>query len=131
MTSKDVVLLRGVIPEDDAEPDVVEVILVNNDLAAEGGGASFSCTTALARIVMSNGNNGNPNLLAHEIGHVLGGLHPGDSQEEGFWVPEVGTVLDPSRSSHVPNPERNPASSRRQVRCAALTSTGEECCISA
>lgn len=130
-TSEDVNAIRGSVEESNSEPDLIEVFLVDNDLVADGGGASFSCTTGLARIVISNNNAGNPNLLAHELGHVFGGLHPHDPEQEGFWRAEEGTVLDPSGSSNQPNPANNPAANCRQIRNAALISTGEGCCISA
>jgi hypothetical protein len=129
--SSDPSQIRDSIPEDDHQPDLIEVILVDNDLVGDGGGASFSVTTSLARVVMSNQNVGNPTLLAHEIGHVLGGLHPDDQERDGLWVAAAGTILDPSGSSHLPNlhPTNN-ANNCQNIRNDALIQMGEGCCIS-
>ena len=122
--------IRGAVAENNSQPDLIEIFLVDNDLVADGGGASFSVTTSLSRIVMSNQNVGNPTLLAHEIGHVLGGLHPGHRQE-GLWEGDAKSILDPSGSSHLPNPfPRNTANNCRNVRNDALIQTEEGCCIS-
>jgi hypothetical protein len=129
--SSDINAIWGSVDESDKQPDLIEVLLVDNILDADGGGATFSATTALARVVISNDNAGNPNLLAHELGHVFGGLHPEDPEQLGFWRGEHGTVLDPSGSSHQPNPDRNTPENCRRILNVALIKTGETCCISA
>lgn len=129
-TSGDVNEIRGSVAEDDEQPDVIEIFLVDNALASQGGGATFSSTTSLARVVISNDNAGNLNLLAHELGHVFGGLHPQDPPQIGFWVADAGTVLHPSGSSNSENPSLNSRGNCRRIRNAALVSTGAGCCIS-
>jgi len=106
----------------------IEVFLVNG-IPANGGGSTSSPGHLQAKVVMTNRNSGNPNLLSHELGHVLGGRHPGASTVSHLWVADPGTVLDPSNSPSSPNPSRNTLNNCRRARNPALVATGNACCI--
>ncbi len=108
--------------------DGIEVFLVDRTLP-EGGGTTLSGGSALAKVVMMNRNAGNPNLLAHELGHVFAGLHPGRSPVGNKWVADPGTVLEPSNSPNAPNPSLNTLNNCRRARNPALSPTGAACCI--
>jgi|SRR4051812_29604910 len=108
--------------------DGIEVFLVDSSLP-EGGGTTMSGGSALAKVVMMIRNAGNPNLLAHELGHVLAGLHPGHAPVGNKWVADPGTVLEPSSSPNSPNPSLNTLSNCRRARNPALSPTGATCCI--
>jgi hypothetical protein len=109
--------------------DGIEVFLVDAGFSG-GGGSTFSPGHAQATVVMTNRNAGNPNLLAHELGHVLSGLHPGETPTSVSWVADAGTVLEPSNSASLPNPGQNSLRNCRQARNPALVLNGKACCIS-
>ncbi|MGI9604226.1 MAG: hypothetical protein ACR2QE_20275 [Acidimicrobiales bacterium] len=78
--------------------DAVEVFVVERLEPEEtwGGGATFGSGTAAAKVV--TGDNQLPlnrNHLAHELGHVLGLIHPGD-QRAGVVAGCAGSVMEPS-----------------------------------
>ncbi len=106
----------------------IEVFLVNG-IPSDGGGSTSSPGHLQAKVVMTNRNSGNPNLLAHELGHVLAGRHPGASTVSPLWTADPGTVLDPSNSPSSPNPSRNTLNNCRRARNPALVPTGNACCI--
>ena len=106
----------------------IEVFLVNG-IPSDGGGSTSSPGHLQAKVVMTNRNSGNPNLLAHELGHVLGGRHSGASTISHLWTGDPGTVLDPSNSPNSPNPSRNTLNNCRRARNPALVPTGSACCI--
>src|SRR6185369_14133498 len=87
---------------DDPAPDVIEVFLVDSELP-NGGGTTFNTGSSLAKVVITERSTGNPNLLAHEIGHVLGGLHPNSPPDPPNWIADEDTVLEPSGSPGQPN----------------------------
>lgn len=129
--SDDVSTIRALALGPRQQADRIDVFLVDSDLAGDGGGASFSPTTALARVIMSNQNAGNPFLLAHEIGHVLGGLHPGIPGHDGLWAGDNESILVPSGSNQTHNPfPKNTPRNCRQAKNDALIQTGAGCCIS-
>lgn len=78
------------------ENGVIEVFFVASNLT----GHTYPTGTALAGIIMPEPATGpaDPNLLAHELCHVLGGC---DAQEDwcgkGLWKGAVQTITDPVR----------------------------------
>lgn len=126
-TSSDSERIRQALP---AGSDLagIEVFLVNG-IPSNGGGSTSSPGHLQAKVVMTNRNSGNPNLLAHELGHVLAGRHPGGSTASNLWTADPGTVLEPSNSPSSPNPSRNTLNNCRQARNPALVPTGNACCI--
>ncbi len=88
--------------------DAIHIIFVENALNNVGGGAAYNPGEANAKIVMTN-NGSNPQLLAHELGHVLALCHPsgcgGQDIVSGFALVagEQYTVLEPGQ----PNPDKN------------------------
>jgi hypothetical protein len=64
-----------------------------------GGGATWGSGTASAKIISSDGNaRGGVDLthLAHELGHVLGLLHPGSPARPSAQPASSGTLMCPS-----------------------------------
>lgn len=57
--------------------NIVEVFLVRNELAGVKGGDTLSPGSGLDKVVISDGlvGHNNPQLLAHELGHVVNLLH--------------------------------------------------------
>ncbi|HEV2843379.1 MAG TPA: hypothetical protein VG477_00920 [Thermoanaerobaculia bacterium] len=110
--------------------ETIEVILVNGVLP-DGGGSTSHPGHLQAQVVMTNRNDGNPNLLAHELGHVLAGGHPAEPSNSKRWAGDPDTVLQPSNSPNLPNPSRNTLNNCRQARNPALITTGNACCIPA
>ncbi len=76
----------------------VEVYYVDNDLAGAGGGSTLSAGNA-SNVVLSDFGT-STTLLAHELGHVLGLNHPPTNAD-------AGTIMQPSGSHSIENPERN------------------------
>ncbi len=78
--------------------DAVEVFIVEelDPVDLWGGGATFGSGTAAAKVVSTDNQLPlNQNHLAHELGHVLGLGHPGDTTDslvDGC----VGSVMEPS-----------------------------------
>lgn len=90
-TSPNAYTVRG---SKNLEPTTVEIYFTSARMA-DGGGVAFSCGTSLAAIVVSDQQAGALNLVAHEIGHVLNGLHPTAPPVAGEWNGEQGSVMDP------------------------------------
>lgn len=78
----------------DPDPNTVEVFFVQNPLTATGGGNAGAIGVASQKIVIAEPNGGNPVLVAHEIGHALGLLHPTSS--------DPGSVMQGTGSAMVP-----------------------------
>ncbi|MEP6844392.1 MAG: DUF4157 domain-containing protein [Panacibacter sp.] len=76
----------------------VEVVFVDNDIANAGGASTLSAGNG-SNVVLSDFGT-SPTLLAHELGHVLGLNHPPANAD-------AGTIMEPSGSHSVANPERN------------------------
>jgi hypothetical protein len=81
----------------DPDPDVIECYFVDNQLPAIGGGSAGAIGTAACKVVVAEPNAGNPVLMAHELGHVLGLLHPGAGSNS-----DAGTVMAPTGSAMAP-----------------------------
>ena len=96
-TSSDLTAIRAAFT--DTDPDIIEVYFVDNLLPATGGGNAGAIGTAACKVVIAEPNAGNPVLLAHELGHVLGLLHPPGSGSE------PGTVMQPTGSASNPGTE--------------------------
>jgi hypothetical protein len=90
-TSSDPLVVRGT---EDPEAATVEVYFTAAEMA-DGGGIALSCGSALAAIVVSDQQTDELNLVAHEIGHILNGVHPTDPAAAGEWNGEPGSVMEP------------------------------------
>jgi len=98
--SQDPLFIRG---NKDPEPFTLEIYFVENELA-DGGGSAISCGSALATIVVSDKSTDKPNLIAHEIGHILNGIHPTDKLNPGEWLGDQNSVLEPFGGPATPSP---------------------------
>lgn len=120
----------------DPDPKVVEIFFVNRVqqlLQAFTGGTTFQGNHALARIVIigedpgTQGFPSNDNLLAHELGHVLSGRHPG-THKTGWWTADPGTILEDGLVSW-PQPERNTKNNCQNARNPSLQTIPNQNCI--
>jgi hypothetical protein len=93
-TSSDLAAIRAAYT--DADPGVIEVFFVENSLPGVGGGSAGAIGVASCKPVIAEPNSGNPVLLAHELGHVLGLFHPGAGSNS-----DAGTVMAPTGSAMV------------------------------
>ncbi len=89
--------LRGTVDDDDC----IEVFFPYNldPPSMWGGGATWGSGTASAKIISSDGNaRGGVDFthLAHELGHVLGLLHPGNPASATAVAASTGTLMCPS-----------------------------------
>jgi hypothetical protein len=89
--------LRAKVDDDDC----VEVFFPNDfdPPSMWGGGATWGSGTASAQVISSDGNaRGGVDFthLAHELGHVLGLLHPGSAATASAVAASTGTLLCPS-----------------------------------
>jgi hypothetical protein len=94
-TSSDLAAIRASYT--DSDPSVIEVFFVANSLPLIGGGSAGAIGVASCKPVIAEPNSGNPVLLSHELGHVLGLLHPGPGSNS-----DAGTVMAPTGSAMVP-----------------------------
>jgi len=94
-TSSDITAIRNSYT--DADPVVIEVFFVANSLPMQGGGTAGGIGAASCKPVIAEPNAGNPVLVSHELGHVLGLLHPGAGSNS-----DAGTVMAPTGSAMVP-----------------------------
>jgi hypothetical protein len=83
----------------------VEVFVVDNNIAFQGGAFTFFPLGPQSKTVLSDLGTSNT-LLAHEVGHVLGLAHPGDGTAHDG---EANTIMQPSGSHSITNPTRNTA----------------------
>ena len=92
---------------------VIPVFFVASNVAGWGGGATTDRGTRFAKVVVSDNvtrmedgeRRDNPNLLAHEMGHVLGGRDPNESS--GGWEAHLHTVMHPGGAPWRPIPAVN------------------------
>jgi hypothetical protein len=113
MTTTDVGAVYAKLPGDLNR--VIDVGFVRSDLSSIGGGYTFGGGTANAAVVLSDlAAATNPNLLAHELGHVLNLCHPTCNTKD-FAVSESGTVMMVAS----PNLPRN-----TQQNCAGIANDG-------
>jgi len=78
----------------DPDARTIEVYFSTSDLP-DGGGQSVSCGMGSAAIAVTDNNKDLPRLVAHEIGHILNGIHPTDPQGAGEWNGNQDSVLEP------------------------------------
>ena len=113
----------------DPDENTVEIFFVDNPLSSYGGGGTGSCGWNTASVVLTDHSEHNPNLLAHELGHVLAGTHPEDSSPSAFfWEGEAGTVLEATLYDHDANPDRNTLSNCCYAHNPALMTPSREPC---
>jgi len=63
-------------------------------LFAQGGGDTSDHGVQRAIVVVTDQSAGNKTLLAHEVGHVLGGKEVGSLPAATYWVGKSGTIMD-------------------------------------
>lgn len=112
----------------DPDENTVEVFFVDHPLDSFGGGATCSCGWNTAKIVLTEHSESNPNLLAHELGHVFAGLHPNQNSSTFFWKGDVKTVLQATLYSGQKNPDRNTLSNCGHAHNPALASISPHPC---
>jgi hypothetical protein len=112
------------------DEDCVEVFFIESWTNPElfGGGATFSSGTANAKILSSdqNDNGIDFNHLAHELGHVLGLGHPGNTTD-GLTDGTSGTVMCPSGFLN-DNPDVQSEQNKNNASNPLLTFPLEICC---
>lgn len=121
-TSSDLTAIRNSFT--DSSPNVIEMFFVANSLPAIGGGQAGGIGVASCKPVIAEPNGGNPVLVAHELGHVLGLFHPGTGSNS-----DAGTVMAPTGSAM--NPGTNTVTHFMCVSIAnpVLTTLTETCCL--
>jgi hypothetical protein len=72
----------------------VEVFMMDNDVASDGGGVS----QGNENVILSDRGTSDT-LLAHELGHILGLHHPNGGLG-------AGTLMEPSKSNNKDNPKK-------------------------
>ncbi len=112
----------------DFEADVIEVLFTAGKLAG-GGGSTHQAGRGTDIVVISDIIAANNEfLLAHELGHVFRGEHPGvTSLERGFWKADTGTVLEDTSQSGGKNPRSNTRDNCLQACNPVLVETKEPC----
>lgn len=106
----------------DGNPNVIEVFFVSNLLPGIGGGSAGGIGVASCKVVMAEPNAGNPVLLAHELGHVLGLLHPPGS--------DPGTVMQPTGGANNPGTPFVTFPMTQNIANPVLATTMTACCLS-
>jgi hypothetical protein len=95
----------------------IEVFMVDNDVAHQGGAATKGLGSESTKILMSDRGTSDT-LLAHEVGHVLGLAHPPAGADPG-------TVMDTTSSHSVANPTKNTMANYNRITWPA--SSGSAC----
>jgi len=80
----------------DSDLRTIEVFFSASSEMPDGGGQSVSCGMANAAIAVTDDSKELPRLVAHEIGHILNGIHPADPAKDGEWNGPRDSVLEPS-----------------------------------
>ncbi len=101
------------------DPGWIPIFFVRFDLSASGHGGGFTsdsltanAQTALAAIAISE--NACNLALAHELGHVMGGLHFSVTMNiPGYWRADAHTILSPPLKAR--NSRRNCASATKPM----------------
>ena len=105
----------------DPAANVIEIFFVQNTLPGVGGGTACAIGVASQKLVIAEPNNGNPVLVAHEIGHALGLLHPPSS--------DFGTVMQPTGSAMNPGTELVTHRMCQNISQPALQTLTDTCCL--
>ena len=121
-TSSDIASIRAAFT--DPDPNVIEVFFVNNSLPGVGGGIAGGIGVASCKPVIAEPNGGNPVLVSHELGHVLGLLHPGPGSNS-----DAGTVMAPTGSAMVPGTDLVTHFMCINIATPVLESLGTMCCL--
>jgi hypothetical protein len=121
-TSSDTTAIRNSYT--DPDPNVIEVYFVANSLPSIGGGSAGAIGVASCKVVIAEPNSGNPVLLAHELGHVLGLLHPPSATSD------PGTVMQPTGSAMNPGTEFVTYLETQSIANPVLQTTVTACCLS-
>jgi hypothetical protein len=105
---------------DDPIRRTIEIFFSASDQFPDGGGQSVSCGMAQAAIAVTDNSKELPHLVAHEIGHILNGIHPTDTVAVyGEWNGDDGSVLEPFGGG-IKNPVVLGQEKRGMARNAAL-----------
>jgi hypothetical protein len=121
-TSSDLTAIRNAFT--DPDPSVIEVFFVANSLPLIGGGSAGGIGLASCKPVIAEPNSGNPVLLAHELGHVLGLQHPSAISNS-----DDGTVMAPAGSAMLPGSELVTHFMCTNVANPALATLPTLCCL--
>jgi hypothetical protein len=105
----------------DGNPNVIEVYFVSNLLPAVGGGDAGAIGVASCKVVLAEPNAGNPVLLSHELGHVLGLTHPPGS--------DPGSVMQPTGGANNPGTPFVTYAMIQNIANPVLTTTMTPCCL--
>jgi len=103
--------------DDRVAPNVIPVFFVSNVSDGDGGGLTTNARDAVAVAL----RNGNPVLLAHELGHVLGLKH------QDADLDATGTVMQPSMSASLPGSDRLSRALCGRAQSEALETTDQLC----
>ncbi len=109
----------------DSDTNVIEVFFVDNLLPLTGGGNAGGIGVASCKVVIAEPNTGNPVLLAHELGHVLGLLHPSGTSNPS----DPGTVMTPTGSASNPGTEFVTHSMATNISNPVLQTVSTTCCL--
>jgi hypothetical protein len=109
--------------EDESDCRVIEVFLVRSKIPG-GGGVTRDPGTGLDNVVISDLEKENERLFAHELGHVLSGVHPRQDASDGFWEADDGTVMEPTNEMGKPNPDSNSDRNRYKATNFAIDGAG-------
>lgn len=122
-TSSDLTAIRAAYT--DGDPNVIEIFFVQNSLPGIGGGSAGAIGVASCKIVAAEPNAGDHVLLAHELGHVLGLLHPGSGSNS-----DAGTVMAPTGSATVDGTEFVTHFMTTNIANPVLQTLPDTCCLS-
>ena len=80
-------------------------------------------------MVISDHNVGNDFLLAHELGHALSLIHPWSPSSGGLWAGDHDSVLEPSGSPVIANPDENTYWNCIHATNPVITTLTGTCCL--